>query len=171
MSRENNKIWNGLLKFQRTIMVITAVVVTVIVSLSMLMRVFDKDLVGYEEILVMVAFWLYMIGSSYGTYEKSQITADILNIYLKEGKVKSAVNLFRSLLTLTIGLIFNFWALQFLTWALKMSVKTPVWRLPMAIGQGSIFVGLTLMSFYHIVFFYDEIKIFKLAMTKGATKI
>jgi hypothetical protein len=39
-----------------------------------------------------------------------------------------------------------------------MNTRTPVWRLPMVIGQGSIFVGLTLMSFYNIVYFYDDIK-------------
>jgi TRAP-type C4-dicarboxylate transport system permease small subunit len=59
---------------------------------------------------------------------------------------------------LGLGLVFNVWAWQFAVWAITMNTRTPVWRLPMVIGQGSIFVGLTLMSFYNIVYFYDDIK-------------
>ncbi len=155
-------------------MVITAVAITVIVSLAMFLRIFNTDLVGYEEILVMVAFWLYMIGSSYGSYEKSQITADILNVYLKPGRGKSVVNVVRAGLTVVLGLIFNYWAYEFLFWALKMNVKSPVWRLPMAIGQSSIFIGLLLVSLYNIVYFYDEIKltigVFK-SHKEGATRL
>jgi len=140
-------------------MIITGISCMMIVALAMLLRwLFNIDLVGYEEILVMFAFWLYMIGSSYGSYEKSQISADILNIYLKEGKVKSVINLLRSALTFVLCLVFNYWAFEFVVWGIKMGTKTPVWRLPMVIGQGSIFIGLSLMTFYNVVYFYDEIK-------------
>lgn len=160
MSRDDNMIWKALVIIQKVIMVFTGIVTTLIVSLAMILRyVFDIDLVGYEEILVMVAFWLYMIGSAYGSYEKSQITADIVNMFLKEGKVKSIVSLIKSGLTLGLGLLFNYWAFQFVVWAIEMDTRTPVWRLPTVIGQGSIFVGLSFMTFYNAVYFYDEIKI------------
>lgn len=161
MSREDTRIWKGLIRLQKIIMVFTGITTTLIVSMAMILRaVFDVDLVGYEEILVMVAFWLYMIGSAYGSCEKSQITADILDIYLKEGKTKSIANLIKSGLTVALGLLFNYWAFQFAAWALVMNVRTPVWRLPAVIGQGSIFIGLTFMTFYNIVYFYDDIKSF-----------
>lgn len=140
-------------------MIITGISCMTIVALAMLLRwLFNIDLVGYEEILVMFAFWLYMIGSSYGSYEKSQIAADILNIYLKEGKVKASINLLRATLTFLLCLVFNYWAYDFVVWGITMGTKTPVWRLPMVIGQGSIFIGLTLMTFYNSVYLYDEIK-------------
>ncbi len=141
-------------------MVITGIACMVIVSLAMLLRwLFNIDLVGYEEILAMFAFWLYMIGSSYGSYEKSQIAADILDVYLKPGRVKASINLLKDTLTFVLCLVFNYWALQFALWGIQMGTKTPVWRLPMVIGQGSIFVGLTIMSFYNLVYLYDQIKI------------
>jgi TRAP-type C4-dicarboxylate transport system permease small subunit len=159
LSRENNVLWKSLIAAQKVVMFITGMATMIIVALAMSLRFFfNIDLVGYEEVLSMVAMWLYMIGSSYGSYEKSQIAADILNIYLKAGKFKTVINLLRSVLTLGLGLVFNVWALQFVIWGITMNTRTPVWRLPMVIGQGSIFVGLTLMSFYNIVYFYDEIK-------------
>jgi TRAP-type C4-dicarboxylate transport system permease small subunit len=159
LSRENNIIWKSLIAAQKIVMFITGMATMIIVALAMVLRFFfNVDLVGYEEVLAMVAMWLYMIGSAYGSYEKSQIAADILNLYLKEGKLKTTVNVLRSGLTLGLGLVFNVWAWQFAVWAITMNTRTPVWRLPMVIGQGSIFVGLTLMSFYNIVYFYDDIK-------------
>lgn len=159
MSRENNIVWKSLVAAEKAVMFITGIASMVIVALAMILRYFfNVDLVGYEEILAMVAFWSYMIGSAYGSYEKSQIAADILNVYLKEGKVKSVINLLRSGLTFVLCLIFNVWAFQFAQWAIMMNTRTPVWRLPMVIGQGSLFVGLTLMTFYNLVYLYDEIR-------------
>lgn len=171
MSRENNKIWKALLAGQRAIMVVTAVIVTIIVSAAMILRSFNIDLVGYEEVLIMFAFWLYMIGSAYGSYEKSQIAADILNVYLKEGKVKATINLIKTAVTLILGIVLNYWAFQLLAWAIQMNTRTPVWRLPMAIGQGSMFVGLTLTTFYNMVYFYDEIKSFKKTIKGGISRL
>ncbi len=172
MSRENNVVWKSLAVIQRGLMFVTGMATMIIVALAMLMRfLLNIDLAGYEEVLAMVAMWLYMIGSSYGSYEKSQIAADILNIYLKEGKFKTSINLLRSLLTTILGLVFNAWAFQFVVWGITMNTRTPVWRLPMVIGQGSIFVGLSLMSFYNIVYFYDDIKaalpVFRKTESKG----
>ncbi len=157
MSRENNIPIKFIVKAEKIIIVITGIAVTLIVGLACLMRaIFKVDLVGYEEILVMFAFWLYMIGSAYGTYEKSQITADILNIYLKEGVVKSFVNLIRSFLTLVLASWFGIWAFDFVVWGVEMQTKTPVWRLPMVWGQSSIFIGLLLVSIFNALYFWDE---------------
>jgi TRAP-type C4-dicarboxylate transport system permease small subunit len=156
--KKGHIFWKALAKTQTVIMVSAGIIVTLIISVEMLLRfIFDSDIKGYEEIVLMIAFWLYMIGSSYGSYEKSQITADILNIFLKEGKAKSLIGLTGSALTLGLGLWFNIWAFQFLQWSLEMDTRSPVWRLPTALGESSVFVGLTLMTFYNAVYFRDEI--------------
>lgn len=164
--RENNVIWKMLIVVQKGIMVITGITTMLIVSSAMLLRwLFNTDFKGYEEILVIFAFWLYMIGSSYGSYQKNQITADILDIYLKEGRVKSTIHVFRSGLTLVLSSVFTFWAFQFVSWGFTMKTKTPVWRLPMIWGQSSLLIGLILVTFYNLVYFYDDIvkaiKVFK----------
>ncbi len=161
MSRESNIPIQLIIKVEKIIIVITGIAVTTIVSMACLMRaLFKIDLVGYEEILVMFAFWLYMIGSAYGTYEKSQITADILNIYLKEGILKSTINLIRSFLTLVLAAWFGLWAFGFTMWGIEMHTKTPVWRLPMVWGQSSIFIGLFLITIFNVLYFWDECVLF-----------
>lgn len=156
--RERNIIWRGLITFERTIIAWTAIGVTIIVALACICRYFlDADLKAYEEYLLPVAFWLYMMGGVYGSYEKSHITADILNIYLKEGKAKDTVRFLKLLFTFILGAIFTWWAFQYVLWGIQMGTKTAVWRIPHVIGQGSIFVGLSLMSMYNLVYLYDDI--------------
>lgn len=159
MSRENNIIWKSLIASQKTIMLVTGIGNVIIVAAAMLLRFFlNIDFKGYEEILAMVAMWSYMMGSSYGAYEGSHIQADILTVYMKEGKMKSLVLLIQKGLSFGFGIVFMVWALNLALWAIEMDTRTPVWRLPMAIGQCSLFIGVTLMNFYMLVYFIDQIK-------------
>ncbi len=159
---EKNKAWRFLLSIERFVILITSIAVTIIVTLACVFRyLLDTDLVAYTEYLLPVAFWLYMIGGAYGSYEKSHITADILNYYIPEGKVKGIISIIKNLLTLILGLIFMVWAFQFAAWAVDIGTKSAVWRIPGVVGQASIFVGFLLMSFYHFVHLLDSIIEFK----------
>ena len=161
MSREENVLWKGLIVAQKTVMTITGISVMCIITASMFLRwLFNTDFKGYEEIMVMFAFWLYMTGASYGSYKKNQITANILDIYLPEGRVKAVIHLFRALLTLVLSAVFTYWALEFVMWSTEMNTRTPVWRLPMVWGHLSLLVGLTLVTFYNAVYCYDELRSF-----------
>lgn len=164
--RENNVIWKALIVIQKAIMVVTGIATLMIMSSAMLLRwLFNTDFKGFEEILVMFAFWSYMIGASYGSYQKNQITADILDIYLKEGRIKASIHVFRSLLTVILSSVITVWAIEFVSWGIRMKTKTPVCRLPMVWGQSSLLIGLILITAYNLFYFYDDvvkaIKIFK----------
>lgn len=155
----NSKIWNGLLSVIKNLMIICNFMVMTIVFVALTSReVFNVDFYGYEEILVIFAMWLYMMGSAYGSYEKTQITADILSVMLPEGKMKSSISLLAHLLTFFLGLIFAIWAFQFILWSFQMDIRTPIWHLPALIGESSLFFGLALMSLYNFVHLIDEIK-------------
>ena len=39
---------------------------------------FQGDLFAYEEWLLPICFWMYFLGSAIGTYEDTQIKADVL---------------------------------------------------------------------------------------------
>lgn len=160
--REDNIVWKSLVIFQRTILIITCILATVITFGAAFSRLpfVGRNFAGFEELLVIVAFWMYMIGSAYGSYEKSQITADILAINMKEGLPKSIITVIRSLATLVLGLVFLSWAWRMFNWSLFTGAATPVYRIPVTVGQSSILVGLALSSFYHAVYFYDEVKRF-----------
>ncbi len=159
---KDNIIWKGLLKIQRGIMIFCSIFVIVIITLSVILRyIFQTDLYGLEEIVTLVAFWLYFIGSSYGSFEKSQISADILTMYIKNEKYKQIVIIISSTITTVIGLLGTYWAFDFFTWGIVMKAASPVYRIPMIVPQSAIFVSFCLMSLYNIVYLVEDINILK----------
>ena len=156
---QNNIIWKVLVSAEKFTVIFTLIATTAIVSLSCLYRYFlESDLVAYTEYLLPTAFWLYMIGGAYGSYEKSHITADILSAYLEEGILSSAIDVIRNLIALILGIIFTVWAFEFASWAVQIGTKSPVWRIPGVIGQSSILVGFSLMSIYNLYYFAESIE-------------
>lgn len=157
---QKTKLWEILPKILRFGLIVTSIAVTLITFGSVVLRELNMNFLGYEEILVIFAFWLYMIGTAYGSFEKSHITADIIVVMMPEGFAKDLVALIRNILTVILGIVFLLWAFQLVQWTVQMDTRTPVWRIPITVSQSSMLFGLFFASFYHIVYLYDEIKSF-----------
>ncbi len=157
---ENTAFWNALRKLLRFGLVLSSILVTLITFAAVITRAMNINFLGYEEVLIICAFWLYMLGTAYGSYEDSHIKADVIVVMMRDGYAKSLLALLRNLLTLVLGVIFLVWAFQLFQWTIIMENKTPVWRIPMTVSQSSLLFGLTVASFYNAVYFYDEVKLF-----------
>jgi TRAP-type C4-dicarboxylate transport system permease small subunit len=157
---EKTAFWNALSGFLQIGLIISGVLVACITFAAVIARAMNINLLGYEEILIICAFWLYMFGTAYGSYEDSHIKADILVVMMREGIRKDIVAIIRNTLSVVLGIIFLLWALQLFFWTVENGQQTPVWRIPVTISQSSILFGLTVASFYHIVYLYKEIRDF-----------
>ena len=112
--------------------------------------VFEKDVLGMDELEVCVAFWLYFIASANCSNKGTQITADILNIVCKKcPKARRIINAFTSLLSACVGLIFTYFSFNFFDFAFQRSQRTLILRLPVTTYYIAIVIGLALMSIYH----------------------
>ena len=157
-----NGAWIGLVKLQRIFMVITAIATILLVAVNIVLRelALRSGIVlpffAYEEILVPVAFWMYMLGSSHGSFEKSQITADIMSKVLK-GRPKAYLQLAASILTFILGVIFAYWALTLVQWGFFTGANSTFFSIPVVWGQMSILVGLILTSMYNFVYMIQDI--------------
>lgn len=141
-------------------MLLSSVFIVIAICGIVAMRyIFSIDLYGIEEIIMMVSFWLYFLGSSMGSCEKSQISADILSTYITNQKAKRIMGLVTSLVTTTVCLLVTGWSFKFILWSMKMSPKTPVFRFPVLIPQSAILVGFCLMSFYHVFHLINDTRI------------
>lgn len=157
---EKSAFWKALYKFLRFGLVVSACLVTVITFAAVITRAMNINFLGYEEILIICAFWLYMLGASYGSFEKSHITADVIVVVMPESFAKSLIALLRNTFTLVLGIIFLLWAFQLFEWTIEMQTKTPVWRIPVTVSQSSLLFGLVMITFYNVVYLYDEIVLF-----------
>lgn len=157
---EKTAFWNALSGFLQIGLIISGVLVACITFAAVIARAMNINLLGYEEILIICAFWLYMFGTAYGSYEDSHIKADILVVMMPEGYKKDLIAILRNTLSVVLGFIFLLWALQLFFWTVENGQQTPVWRIPVTISQSSILFGLTVGTFYHIVYLYKEISNF-----------
>jgi TRAP-type C4-dicarboxylate transport system permease small subunit len=160
MKIEQTAFWRGLVKFQKVFLIVFGLAVVIVLAVECLGRPVKFNFKGYEELLVIVVFWLYMFGCAYGSSEESHISADILDATMKDGVVKSVISLVKYFLTLVLGTVMLYWAIRLVQWSFSTQTVTTVYRIPTTIGQASMVVGLTISTFYNAVYMIREVKRF-----------
>jgi len=106
-------------------------------------------LLWVEEVAIVPAFWMYMMGAAYATYERSHIKVDIMDIAIKSPKKRLWVRFIASLITLGLAMLFVWWGYQFFTWDLKMNPQTMTLRFPMIYGRSSFFFGAGILGGFY----------------------
>jgi TRAP-type C4-dicarboxylate transport system permease small subunit len=119
------------------------------------------DLFAYEEWLLPISFWLYFLASSVGSYENTQIRADILESLFKTPRAiwwrKVVLNVVESF----ISIIVVYWAALMM---LREFNSYPFWQktialqIPFALPRLGIFIGLFFMAFYGLLHLYVLLK-------------
>jgi TRAP-type C4-dicarboxylate transport system permease small subunit len=152
----------GLLILQKTLIISCSLLVAIAITASAVLRyVLKLDLYGLEEIVVIFAFWLYFSGAAYGAYEDSHIAAGIVDVYVKNDRIRTLLNSFSYLVTTLLTYLFTYWAFQMLSWTIGKHGATPVWRIPLAIPQGAILFGMGLMSFYFTIHLFERFRLMR----------
>lgn len=166
-------LWGFLNKFQKTVMTITSVLIVGMICYAVVARyVFGSDFYGSEELIQMLAFWLYFMGAAQGSREKSQISADILTCYITSEKWCRIAHLIKDFLTTAICILVTVWAVKFVAWGFVMMPKSPVFRLPMLIPHFAIGLGFVLMSMYHLIYLIQDLTAqFRLARQAQPVKV
>lgn len=148
----------GLDKFQKVVMASTSVTIVAMICIAVVARyIFNSDFYGSEELILMLAFWLYFIGAAQGSRERSQISADILNCYIKCERKSRIALLVKDFITVAICLLVTWWSIQFVAWGFKMNPRSAVFRLPMLIPHIAVGLGFILMSMYHLVYLAQDV--------------
>ena len=154
---KRSPIWKFLVQLQRWLVIASSIFVMLIMCVEVLLRyVFKSDLYGIEEIVVIAAFWLYLIGSSYGVYDKSHVKADLIPQMLSK-KVQVLLNVIVRLIMSVLCCLFTFWAIGMIGHSLKYMPRTTGLRIPIAISQFSVLLGYFLMAFYSIIYFLEDL--------------
>ncbi len=150
-------IWKYLEKIQQWLMIASSIFVVLIMCAVVVLRyVFRSDLYGIEEIVIIAAFWLYFMGSSYGVYDKSHVKADILPQMMSK-KNQAFLSVIISLTVSALCILFTYWSIDMISHCLKYMPRTTGLRIPIVVSQFSIFVGYFLMSIYSVIYFLEDL--------------
>ncbi|MBW1690800.1 MAG: TRAP transporter small permease [Deltaproteobacteria bacterium] len=152
-------IWKGLLFFQKWFMIVAGFIVTVLVFVEVLLRyVFGSPLFGVEEMVCLIAMWLYFIGASYGAYERSHIKAELVHLWFKTSRSHAFISTISSSITFFLCVLMIKWSYPYFIWGLKKGETSQALLLPMVLSQSAIFFGSILMSLYFLVELVDHIR-------------
>jgi TRAP-type C4-dicarboxylate transport system permease small subunit len=163
---KNSFFWKLLVRFQEVLLVLSSIFVVLIMCTEVVLRyIFHSDFFGIEEVVIVAAFWLYFIGSSYGVYEKSHVKADIIPQLLSE-RARALLSVVISFTMSVLSIVFSWWAFGMVCYAIEWMPRTTGLRIPVFISQSSIFFGYCLMSLYSVVHFLEDFFLFILPVER-----
>lgn len=114
--------------------------------------IFQADLFAYEEWLMMIAFWMFFIGSAVATHDKKHINADIVGFLITSPKALYYRALLVEIIELIILLTLVYWGFLMIQESIEAYPnwqETVALKLPFIIPRLAIFVGFLLMALYN----------------------
>ena len=131
------------------------IAITIMASCTMLLQViaryvFEIAISGLDEITGHTAVWLYMMGAAYGSFDRSQIKAEMAHLVVKNERILNLVRALATLIGVVVAGYMISWSWEYVQWSLKKHEMTPTLRLPTVIFQVSILIGAVLMVYFFI---------------------
>lgn len=166
---KNGSIWNGFYKVNGFIISIVGVGLTLMEFATVFFRyVLKKDIFGGEEIILLLAWWLYFLGSIGGSQEDTQIKADMIDVFCRN---KFIVDMSKGIAKALECAIFIFCTyltgLMLSTNFVKMPVTTGL-KIPYVASQIPIIIGFIFMAAF--AFFWSLYFIARALDSKGGKK-
>ena len=150
-SIENSFIWKFIVRIEEAVLIITSSLAVLLLVAGVFTRyVLKSDIFGLEEIMTVVAMWLYWMGGIYASYEDSHIKADIGEVLIKSAKWRKIHNVIVQVITLFGLVVFTKWGLDYLQWNLTVPGKSPGLGVPLIISQIPLTIGFIMMSLYSV---------------------
>lgn len=141
-------------------MVLCSVSIVLTIVINVVCRyVLHTTFNGYDEIVIILALWLYYMGGLYGSYEDSQIKADVISIMVSKGSALRLLAIIRKALTLVISIVLAVWAMEYFEFCLKIGGKTAILHIPMMASRFALVFGYVAPVFYnvyHVILVFAE---------------
>lgn len=133
----------------------TALLTIIICAAAFFRYILNGDLTGYEEWVKIFAFWLYFAAAAIGAYNRTHVSADLVQAYVPNGRFKDFLVFLKNLITVGVSLLFTWYGYEFFMFGfmgpLGTGIALPttnVWRISLWVGYLPVFLGLIFMTYY-----------------------
>lgn len=152
----------------KPIVVVISFLVAVLLAYGIFTRsILGQPVFGLEELVLLGAMWLYMLGAALASRDRSHLSADFVQVIFKNPRVIRFVHIVAALISLFMAIMFATWSYDLLYWAVKKGQTTAVLKLPWYLSQGSLFVASILFIFYQLRDTMDDINSFRTVAKSG----
>jgi TRAP-type C4-dicarboxylate transport system permease small subunit len=131
------------------------IIITIMASCTMLLQViaryvFEAAISGLDEITGHTAVWLYLMGAAYGSFDRSQIKAEMIHLVIKNQRILNGVRAISTLIGAVVAGYMATWSYGYVKWSILKHEVTPTLQTPTVIFQIAILIGAILMVYYFI---------------------
>lgn len=135
----------------KPIIVVISFSVAVMLAYGIFTRaILGKSVFGLEELVLLGAMWLYMLGAVLASRDRSHLSADFVQVIFKNPRVIRSFHIIATLVSLFMAIMFATWSYDLLYWAVEKGQTTTVLKMPWYLSQGSLFVASVLFIFYQL---------------------
>jgi TRAP-type C4-dicarboxylate transport system permease small subunit len=119
--------------------------------LELLVRFFLKQSIfGLSDFIGFSSVWLYAIGASYASYERSHIKAEFVNVIVKSDRWRHLFRFVAAAVSTLMSIVFTKWSWDLCVYSVSIGEVTQAYPVPKVIFQSSFFVGGILMAIYFL---------------------
>ena len=150
-------------KYIDCVMRTVIIIITVMASCTMLLQViaryvFEIAISGLDEITGHTAVWLYLMGAAFGSFDRSQIKAEMIHLVIKNPRVLSGVRALSTSIGAIVAGYMVTWSYGYVHWSLIKHEVTPTLQIPTVVFQIAILIGAILMVYYFIREVLDHLR-------------
>lgn len=154
-----SQFWEVPIRVQQAILVGLSLWFVMLVVAEVVLRYFLKmPLMFVEELCVYSILWLYLLGAGYGTYDRSHIKGELIQMLFKSSRVIGGFKVGVTVICLGLSSLMSVWGYQSFMWDLHAHAETQMLFLPLAYARLSIPVGFALMTIYFLAELIDSIR-------------
>ncbi|KJR99250.1 MAG: hypothetical protein VR65_17835 [Desulfobulbaceae bacterium BRH_c16a] len=152
MSVQTTKL-NGFDVFIKYWLSVIIIAVTVMASCSMLLQViaryvFEISISGLDEMTGHTAVWMYLMGAAYGSFERTQIKAEMIHLFIKNDRLLNSVRSLATAIAAVVAGYMVYWSYGYVRWSIAKHEVTPTLQVPTVLFQVAILVGAFIMVVY-----------------------
>lgn len=147
----------GVLTLQRAILILLGGILTAGMFTEVIARyVFESPIFAVEDFIGYTAVWLYFIGAAYGTYERTQVKAEIITMIFKNQRTLTITKAVVAGISFFVACVMSQWSYEYVRWSISVGETTPVYSVPFVYFQSALLVGAILMAVYFLMELIDH---------------
>ena len=146
---------------EKVFIVLAMLAVSGIMLTVAILRYTSIRFLSYEELVLIIAFWLYMFGAAFSAREGTEVKADVISLIVKKKGALRIINVIEAILTTFLNGVFLKWSWDYYQISILLNARTSILHIPQHVMYLSIFVGMALMFIHHCVRLFKTIKALK----------
>ena len=147
---QKGKLWCGVDKFVSALISVAGIALTAVIFIVVIARyIFKTDIFGSEEIVLLLAWWLYFMGGIGASQEDSHIKADMVDFFIYNQFVIELTKGIAKALEAAIFFCAYLTLLMLKVNYVKMPVTTGL-KIPYLVSQVPIFIGFIGMALFAV---------------------